>query len=251
MISFGNKALGDKRRRPLDMMNDVFYKGEWLETDTDPMFSPTVFLAEQPANRELAPHFHRQNQFQLFVEGTGTIGKETIKPFTVHYAGAYTGYGPIMAGPEGLKYFTIRAVHDNGFTLAAEWRGNMIRGPKLHAEASAGEPWSDERLSNLQDVEHETPIVPSKGMGAVVSRIPPSREVLLAPIEQSVGQFIFVLAGSAVIKETRLEPWECAFVPAIDGSVIVAADENGAQVIALHMPVTAQEYLTPGAPKTV
>lgn len=243
MISFGTRALGEKRRRPLDLMNDVFYKGEWMETDTDPLFSPTVFLAEQPPNRELLPHFHRQNQFQLFVEGRGTIGKQEIGPVTVHYAGAYTGYGPLLSDSHGLKYFTIRAVYDTGVTLSTDWRGNMIRGPKRHAEASAGEPWPTERLSALTQTEHENTIAPSEGMGAIKTRIPPGKTETLAPVDSSVGQFVFVLAGEVVIAGVTLEPWESAFVPSADGAVPVVAGSKGAEVIALHMPHIAEEYL--------
>lgn len=87
-----------------------FHKGEWMESGQDPRLSPTVFLVEQPANTTLKTHFHGENQFQVFVRGSGSIGRETISPMTVHYAGAYTGYGPLLSGPEGLFYFTIRAV---------------------------------------------------------------------------------------------------------------------------------------------
>ena len=58
-----------------------------METGSDPLLSPTVFLAEQPPDCEPLPHFHRQNQFQLFVEGSGLIGKEQIRPMTIHSAG--------------------------------------------------------------------------------------------------------------------------------------------------------------------
>jgi hypothetical protein len=40
-----------------------------------------------------------------------------------------------------------------------------------------------------------------------------------------------------------LTPWESAFVPAADGAVPVVAGSKGAEVIALHMPHTARQYL--------
>ena len=243
MVAFGNRLLGDLRRRPLNMMGDVFFKSEWMETSTDPLFAPTVFLAEQPPCCELLPHFHRQNQFQLFVQGSGTIGKEQINPVTVHYAGAYTGYGPILSGAQGLKYFTIRAAFDTGLTLATDWRGTMVRGPKCHAQASVGEPWPLERLSMLQATQHDIAVAPSEGLGVELSRLPPHATVTLPPIQDSVGQFIFVLAGSARLMSVSMAPWESAFVPYSDGAALVTAGEYGAQIIALHMPHTAPEYL--------
>lgn len=108
MIAYGTKALGAQRRRAIDVDGDLFHKGEWMDSGQTPGLAPTVFLVEQGADILLQPHFHRQNQFQLFVAGDGTIGSEPIRPITLHYAGAYTGYGPIKSGPGGLKYFTIR-----------------------------------------------------------------------------------------------------------------------------------------------
>lgn len=242
MIFFGTRARSELRRRPLNMMDGVFYKGEWMENGEDPLHSPTVFLAEQPPNCELAPHFHRQNQFQLFVEGEGTIGQECIGPVTVHYAGAYTGYGPILSGNAWLKYFTIRSVFDTGITLNTEWRGKMVRGPKRHAKASVGHPSTVEQLAALQGIQHETVIAADAGLGADLFRLPANTAQRFLPIAGSVGQFIFVLAGTVLVEGTTLALWDSAFLPAPDGEVAITAGAQGAEVIALHMPETAEAY---------
>ena len=247
MISFGSRSRSELRRRPLNLMDGVFFKGEWMENGEDSLYSPTVFLAEQPPNCELAPHFHRQNQFQLFVEGEGAIGQERLGPVTVHYAGAYTGYGPILSGNAWLKYFTIRSVFDTGLTPSTEWREKMIRGPKRHAEASAGHPWTVEQLSALQGTQRETVIAADAGLGAELFRLPPNTAQRLLPIAGSVGQFIFVLAGTALVEGAMLSLWDSAFLPAPDGEVAIAADALGAEVIALHMPETAAQYLAQSA----
>ncbi|MDB5860774.1 MAG: hypothetical protein JWQ76_4463 [Ramlibacter sp.] len=243
MISFGTRSHSESRRRPLDMMGQVFYKGEWMESGQDPLHSPTVFLAEQPPNCELLPHFHRQNQFQLFVEGEGTIGQAPLGPVTVHYAGAYTGYGPIHSGDAWLKYFTIRSTFDTGITWSTDWRGKMIRGPKRHAEAPAGRPWTVEQLATLRDIQRQTVIAADAGLGAELFMMPPNARQPLLPAAGSVGQFIFVLAGAALVDGTTLSLWESAFLPATDGEVVTTAGAQGAQVIALHMPPTAEPYL--------
>jgi hypothetical protein len=38
----------------------------------------------------------------------------------VHYAGAFTGYGPLIAGPQGITYFTLRPVCESGFIPLAQ-----------------------------------------------------------------------------------------------------------------------------------
>lgn len=250
MISFGSRPHSEARRRPLDMMGQVFYKGEWMENGQDPLHSPTVFLAEQPPNTELLPHFHRQNQFQLFVEGEGTIGPESIGPVTVHYAGAYTGYGPIHSGNAWLKYFTIRSVFDTGITLSSEWRGKMIRGPKRHAEAAAGRPWTVEQLAGLQGIQHRTVIAAEAGLGAEMFMMPPNAAQPLRPAAGSVGRFIFVLSGTALVEGTTLSLWESAFLPASVGEVVTTAGSQGAHLIALDMPPTAEPYLPQVRPES-
>lgn len=242
MISFGRKSLADVRRRAIPVVNDTFHKGEWMETGTDPRLSPTVFLAEQPPNCELLTHFHRQNQFQLFVEGTGSLGRDTVGPVTVHYAGAYTGYGPLLSGEAGLKYFTIRSVFDTGFIPATEAREKMVRGPKRHAQASLGEPWSAARLAKLQEVQVAWAMPEDRGLGAVHLRLPPGASIPLESIAASSGQFVFVLAGSAAVAGTELAPWESGFATADERAVSVVAGESGAELVALHMPVTEPAY---------
>lgn len=129
MIVLGTQAHGATKRRPITVMEATFYKGEWMESGDDPTLSPTAFLIEQPPNYTLLPHFHRQNQFQLFVEGSGSIGRAALGAVTVHYAGAYTGYGPLLSGADGIKYFTIRAVLESGFTAVAEAKEKWCAAP--------------------------------------------------------------------------------------------------------------------------
>ena len=243
MIAYGRQSLGATRRRPLQMMNGVFHKSEWMDSGQGAGLAPTVFLAEQPPDCDLEPHFHRQNQFQLFMHGSGSLGPDTVRTVTVHYAGAYTGYGPLKSGADGLKYFTIRSAFDTGIIPATQAREKMVRGPKRHAQAFVGEPWGVERLSALTQIEQETVLVAKAGLGAVVMRLPPLAVATSPPLEGSPGQFIFVLSGSGHIGTEELQAWESAFVPAADGAAAMRAGSGGAQIIALHIPDTAPEYV--------
>ena len=91
MMVIGSRVQGEARRRQAPAMGVVFHKGEWMESGDDPLLSPTVALIEQPSDFEFMPHFHRQNQFQVFVDGSGSLGRQTLAPVVVHYAGAFTG----------------------------------------------------------------------------------------------------------------------------------------------------------------
>ena len=57
---------------------------------------------------------HHINQFQVFVDGSGKVGRHAALPITVQYANGYTPYGPIEAGVTGVRYFTLRQQWDPG-----------------------------------------------------------------------------------------------------------------------------------------
>ena len=241
MIAIGTQERALQRRRPIQVADSTFYKGEWMETGEDPRLSPTVFLAEQPPGYNLGTHFHRQNQFQLFVAGSATMGPLRLDPVSVHYAGAYTGYGPLLAGPEGLKYFTIRPVFDTGIIPASQAREKMVRGPKRHAETVLGAPWSEDRLSALQRAEDRFAIAPDRGLAVRHVRLPPGASCDLKHVEGSTGLFVFVLAGTGCCADNDLALWESAFATA-DERIALEAGGQGAEIVVLHVPPTEAEY---------
>src|SRR5690606_27671827 len=73
--------------------------------------APHALVVDQPPEAVIPTHFHAIDQFQVFIAGGGPIGRKPIEPVTVHYTNAHTGYRPIIAGPEGLKYLTLRPRH--------------------------------------------------------------------------------------------------------------------------------------------
>jgi hypothetical protein len=243
MIVVGTREHGSQRRRAIPVMQDIFHKSEWMESGDDPVLSPTVFLVEQPPDTVLVPHFHRQNQFQLFVAGGGSIGRHPLGPVTVHYAGAYTGYGPLVSGPEGITYFTIRPVCESGFVPVEGAGDRMIRGPKRHAQAGPVATLSDAALAALRQPSHDVLLAPAPdGLAAIASSLPPGGEHVSSHVPGSQGQFVFVLAGSLLHDGRRLGLWENLFAASGDPPPVLRAGEGGAQVVVLHTPPRDPAY---------
>src|SRR5215510_551936 len=76
--------------------------------------TPMASFVEQLPHTMIPTHFHAVNQFQVMVEGQGTLGKRAVHPWTVHYTNGFTGYGPLGAGAVGMAFFTLRNRWDAG-----------------------------------------------------------------------------------------------------------------------------------------
>lgn len=244
MIVFGTRAAGTARRRAAPAMGVVFHKGEWMDSGDDPALSPTVALIEQPPGFEFMPHFHRQNQFQVFVGGSGSIGRHALAPVVVHYAGAYTGYGPLIAGPEGIRYFTLRPVCEAGFIPVAQRHGKMIAGPKRHAQSERIEVASPEEMHGWTQLR-EQPVIPlgEDGMGARLVHLPPRQAWSCDHPAGSQGQFLFVLEGSLCAAGHPLGRWEQLYATCDEPMPAVRAGDGGVQLLVLSVPCKAAPYL--------
>lgn len=220
-----------------------FHRSEWMDGGKDPLCSPTVFLVEQPPDSVLASHFHTQNQFQVVMAGAGKLGAHEVRHGSVHYAGAYTGYGPVVAGPEGLSYFTIRAVHETGANFIDSAREKMVRGPKRHMQGPPFDALPADDLARLTEPRVTHLIAPQPDrLEACVWYVPPG-SCIEAPAPAPSGQFQFVMSGSLRHADMWLTHWESRYVSANEPAGVLEAGPKGLHVLLLQMPAKAPEYL--------
>jgi hypothetical protein len=244
MIFVGTEAAHRQRRRQLRLPNGTdYFKGEYLQAPEDPKFSPQAFLIEQPPNSTILSHFHRQNQFQVVIGGSGTIGRHDLRPVTVHYAGAYTGYGPLISGPEGLTYFTLRFVSESGANFLPEARADMLRGPKRHFTSSPLQCLNEEQLKSLAAPRIEQ-VLPREDDALAVLKysLPPGGRLTSLDPAGSAGQFLIVANGALEHAGALLRRWENLFVSADEAGYVLSAGPAGAEVLLLQYPPKAQTY---------
>jgi len=213
-----------------------------MDSGADPSLSPTVFLVEQPPGSILPTHFHRQNQFQVIVSGSGMIGRHPLRPVAVHYAGAYTGYGPLTAGPEGLSYFTIRAVYERGANFLPNPQHPMVKGPKRQVHCPPIDTLKPGRLVRLRGTLcHELLNGQTDNLRVTAYAVPPGGTLSLPP-PGGGGQFQLVLAGTASAGSTCLSRWECRYVHTAIAAPDLLAGDDGVQMLVLQMPVKDSAY---------
>ncbi len=75
---------------------------------------PDAFMVEMSPHGAIPPHFHRVDQFQVLMAGSGTLGRTAVPLIALHYVDHHTAYGPVQSGPLGLTLFTIRPETDPG-----------------------------------------------------------------------------------------------------------------------------------------
>ena len=202
---------------------------------------PQSFLVEQSPNWTLPTHFHQEHQFQVFVAGSGTLGKNPIERLAVHYASPHSGYGPLISAGDGIAYFTLRAVGDTGAWYLPEQREHLRqRIKKQQAHAAPAAYVSLEQLRGMAHPLKETLIKPdSGGLASWLFRLPPNQSSPApARSEAGGGRFYVVTLGSLLNAGEELHALATVFVSS-EESIELRAGEDGLEVLVLQFPAEA------------
>lgn len=207
---------------------------------------PVAYLVEQPPHATVDAHFHRVNQFQVAVAGSGTIGRHPLAPVAVHFADAFSAYGPIRAGEEGLQYLTLRNGYDPGARylpaarkeLVAQAKPRLDRGEALAQEtAPPAAPLPPVALANL--VRAVEPVLRNQpgGPAGWRHRLPPGADITGPDPAAGGGQFWVVVAGSlAWPGQSALPPVSVVFVGPEEPPLHGMAGPGGLEMLLLQFP---------------
>lgn len=213
---------------------------------------PNAFLVHQSPNYSIRPHFHHNAQFQVVVAGSGTLGGHPVRPFTVHYSGQHTGYGPIVAGPDGLWYFTLRPAMEAGAWFlpeSAKARDPVIR--KTQTTAPTQDPESDDARRLRRSAETIVMIPPqADGLAAWMLRVPAGQAVRLPAHDGGGGAFALVGSGTMRAGVRLFARHDCLWIDREDGDAFTArAGTDGLDLLYLQFPRNAWLHTTqPRAP---
>jgi hypothetical protein len=201
---------------------------------------PQAFLLEMNANEVLRQHFYQVDQFQIFVSGSGRMGKTTdpLSPITVHYSDHHTGYGPITAGPQGYGYFTLRVQHDGGATYIGEpgYREMLKPSRKRHFTAQILLSITPVLAELKETVIESLTETGDDGLGACLMRMGPSAKATGPNPLDGGGQYYLVLSGSLEHAQKSYGPWSLVFVDSTEAPFDVQAGSKGLEVVVLMFP---------------
>lgn len=184
---------------------------------------------------KIRPHFHAVDQFQVVVAGGGHMGNHGLHPISVHYTDAYTPYGPILAGPKGISFFTLRARTDGTSIYNMPESRHEIKGRSGREVIFETEVKAPETLYR-NDVAVEQPFAPhNDGLAAWVIRAGPKMQVS-APSPKGGGQIALIVSGDAQHGEKQMPLWSCISLTPGDPPLHLTAGASGMEALILQFP---------------
>jgi hypothetical protein len=192
---------------------------------------PQCFLTEtRSMGMTVRPHFHKVEQFQVFVGGSGYFGKKAIpEPTLIHYADRFTPYGPIKPDGVGFQYMTLRLKADPGPRPMPAARSEKTEptGRSLTCECRTMElPITESARTDL--IANQT-----DGLTVRLLKCPANQEIAGVNPTDNPGQYYIVIDG-AVIRDGREFPRLSTFFvkPGDEGPNFVAGHDGVALLLA-------------------
>lgn len=195
------------------------------------------FLVETSPGAVIKPHFHRVDQWQLFIGGSASFGRHAIAPVSLHFAGAYSPYGPIRAGENGIAFFTLRNRFDWGTAYMPEFRKELWENRRLFREVKIDcvAPAVLDRFS-AATASTEIILTPEKdGLAAWRLILPPGSSAVGPAPAGGHGQSWVVISGAIEHGSKSLATKSCLFVFP-DEAAFTFTSAEGAEVWCLQYP---------------
>jgi hypothetical protein len=244
-VKSGTEIAKGRQRKAMDGENYWFTEVMGYEP-SDPALPeprpdalwPAVSMVEQDAERDLRPHFHHADQFQVFFSGSGTLGKTPLRRYSVHYANAYTPYGPIHADKDGISYFTLRNGR-SGISFMPEARSELQNAKRAPFQeiAETFTELTDAELRTLRNASEQTLFSNREsGLGAWVYRVPPGGTIASPDPSVGAGQYWLIVGGTVHAGDRSLPKDSFVFVSPDELPVSMACDSEGAEILVLRFP---------------
>jgi len=203
---------------------------------------PQATMSELTPNESVMPHFHGVSMFQLFIDGSGTVGNrgQQLNPLTVQFKDHHTAYGPIVAGPQGLAFVALRIFTGNSEPVYLDKPGYRDRLKPSKRRNVSSEPivFSVEPVMQHREAPVWETLLedPQDGMHAQVVRIGAGQGVPGPDPHLAGGYYVFVGAGSLVHDGQELPKWSMVAVENNEAGYLIQAGSKGVEALVLQYP---------------
>lgn len=195
--------------------------------------SPQAYLVEQAPNATLRSHFHFNSQFQIFMHGGGTIGRHRAQPYVVQYAARQTGYGPIVAGEEGLAYLTLRPTTISQRAQYLPESKEMLD-RSLPKRQVVSEPIE---AAGMRETLVRPMIEPAEdGLAAWFLHVPSGTRSVAPELPEGSGRFYVVVAGELATAQGPAKALSVLWTEAHEAPLELEASGSPVDVIVAQFP---------------
>jgi hypothetical protein len=204
---------------------------------------PQIYMNNVDPGVTLSAHFHRIDQFQVFFGNDGArFQRKPIPSVFVHYADAFTTYGPFSAAPDApLLYATIRAQSDNYGGVMPGARGERPYLGRRHVSAGVDgwEASSRPPAGATRTVEVLRPA--ADGPTAQLVQLGPGAAWNSPDVRGTSGRALCVLDGEVQADEISYGPRSIGWQARTDPSLCVRAGAAGCALLTLNFPWPASQ----------
>lgn len=193
---------------------------------------PQAYLIENSPAMTIASHFHDVDQYQVFVKGEGAIGRKEVEPVSVHFARAFTTYGPIESRGEGLGWMTLRPRRDLGAKMIDTHRETL-------RERRDRQPWQTTvpvDFTGAADARATEVIGAEGGLSARAMALAAGHEAVAGDPSVTPCQYILVTGGSLLHEGREHAALTVVHVPPTDAPFRLVAGAHGLKCLVLEFP---------------
>jgi hypothetical protein len=208
------------------------FVGHYAKDDGGPQ---GYLVAYDEAGGTIPPHFHGVDQWQVVIDGGGRLGKHDATPVVVHYTDGYTPYGPIVAGDDGIEFYTLRVQSYLGVHVMPGSRSEMARRARRALTIAAGIKVGEPGMATAGESLHEL-VAEDDGVAAWSIRLDPGAiETAPSPADGG-GQYHIVVNGTWAHADEQLPTKSVAFVAPGEPPAQYEAGPDGLEVVVTQFP---------------
>jgi hypothetical protein len=219
--------------------------GGWDAVAPEIKTGPQAFLVgRKDEGAMFKPHYHPVDQFQVVLGGGCRIKRQPLVPGSFHYADANTPYGPIVTGPDGLEFMTVREQLTNVRVRLPEGREGISRVGR-NIVAHVRPRWHTNDITGSRDVIEEV-VVPAEEDGLEVKAIHLRQSTTFDDDTAPRGRrFVVVLSGSVRHEHRAFGRSSVFFTEAGETGCSFTGEADASTLLVLRFP-TRTEPRVPG-----
>lgn len=213
-----------------------YWRTSFMEPGGDQ--DPQVYLVENSPGATISSHFHDVDEFQVFVKGDGELGQTAVRPYSVHFARAFTNYGPIESRGGGLGWMTLRPRRDRGAKMIDTHREALLHEKKRR-------PWQRTVSFEYPDAGATGGQVASQrvldgefGLSVVALTLGPGQSALAGDPMLTSCQYVLVTSGSLMDGDRQRGELTVVHVGPAEEAFRVMAGPAGLQCLVLNFPLS-------------